>query len=132
MWCIVLAVLLIGASGTWFLAHRNGWWFYNEAYLERKLSDLAHNYFADYRERIITESGVEAATEALRRLEDNGGLVIALGDMFVGRNADKTELRERFLEKSGCDKRQTLANIVPREPYGATDVEVSVKLSCRD
>jgi hypothetical protein len=117
-------------SGTWYLAYRNGWWFYNDEYLSRKLSDLAHNYFADYRERIITENGVDTATTALRRIEDNGGLVIQLGDIFIGKNADKTDLRARFIDRSGCDKRQTVANIIPREPYGATDVEVNVKLVC--
>lgn len=131
VWCIILAILLLGVSGTWYLAYRNGWWFYNDEYLTRKMSDLAHNYFADYREHIITESGVDAATDSLRRIENNGGIVISLGDIFIGKNADKTELKTRFIEKSGCDRKNTVASITPHEPYGATDVEVAVKLVCQ-
>jgi hypothetical protein len=132
VWCIVLAILLLVVSGTWYLAYRNGWWFYNDEYLARKMSDLAHNYFADYRERLIAEGGADSATEALRRIESSNGMVVSLGDIFIGKNADKTDLKTRFIDKSGCDKKNTLANIVPREPFGATDVEISVKLSCQE
>ena len=96
------------------------------------MSDLAHNYFADYRERLITEHGVEGATEALRHMESSGGMVVALGDIFIGKNADKTDLKTRLIDKSGCNTKNTVANITPREPFGATDVEVAVKLACRD
>ena len=96
------------------------------------MSDLAHNYFADYRERIIAESGVEAATTALRHIEETGGLVVPLDRIFIGKNADKTDLKARFIDRSGCDAQNTVAQIIPREPYGATDVDVAVKLVCQD
>jgi len=131
VWCIVLAVLLLGVSGTWFLAYRNGWWFYNEDYLTRRLDSLAETYFADFRERIVAESGLEAATTALERMERNGGMTVMLGDIFIGRNASETTLRERFVERAGCDQRHTVANMIPRYPYGANDVEISVRLVCR-
>ncbi|MDR0980069.1 MAG: hypothetical protein LBM12_02890 [Candidatus Nomurabacteria bacterium] len=130
IWCIILAILLLGVSGTWFLAYHNGWWFYNDEYLTRKLGELARNYYADYHERIFTESGAEKATSYLRNLSERNGMLIPLGDIFVGKNANETALKARFLEESGCNKKQTVAQITPKEPFGASDIDVAVKLVC--
>jgi len=127
-----LAVLLLGVSGTWFLAHRNGWWFYQEDYLTRRLDGLAQVYYADFRDRIISENGKEAAIGALERIEETGGMAVSLGEIFIGRNAGETALRDRFVERAGCDQRETVVNMTPRYPYGVNDMNVSMRLVCHN
>lgn len=126
--CIIVAAVAVVAS--LFI----GFFFNSERVAQRKLAELAKDYYENYYyDKFMQTIDDESLEEAFGKNEERGFAPVYLRQLLLFDNERNTKY-EKYFSTSGykCNKNETKIQIFPEAPYGKTNYKVEYVFSCNN